>query len=82
MRIETRRRAIGGAITFTSRLHPDNGVNETGASVGSRVGTEASALDVAPVTPLVSDVLDARAALVHNEVSREALARKHRSKSL
>ena len=66
------RRGVGGSVTFTSGLDPHDGVNETGTSVGGGLSSEARAENVAPVTPLLADVLDTRATLVNNEVSREA----------
>jgi hypothetical protein len=67
-------RGVGGTVRLASRLDPDNGINEVRASVSRRAGTEASTLNVAPVAPLVTDVLDTRATLVDDEVGREALA--------
>jgi hypothetical protein len=69
--VEARRARVGGTVRLTSRLDPDDGVNEVGASVSGGAGTEASTVDVAPVTPGVTDVLNARAALVDDEVGGE-----------
>jgi len=59
-----------------------DGVNVARASVESRANTEASVLDVAPVTPLVTDTLDTRATLVNNELGRESSVLKQGSESL
>lgn len=82
MGVIARRGGVGGTVTLTSGLDPDDGVDEAGASVGGRAGTETSALDIAPVAPLISDVLNARATLVDDEVSREATAAELGSESL
>jgi hypothetical protein len=73
---------VGSPVTFTSRLDPDDGINEVRTGVGGRVCTETSAPDVAPVTPFAPDVLHTGATLVNNEVSRETGALKCGSKGL
>ena len=70
--VVARRRGVGSSVTFTSRLDPHDGINETGASVGGRLSAKSRAEDVAPITPPLADVLDTRATLVNNKVSREA----------
>ena len=49
-----------------------DGIDEAGASVGRRAHAETCVLDVAPVTPLVTDALDTRAPLVNNELRGES----------
>jgi len=65
-------RSVGSTVTFTSGLDPNDGIDETGASVGSGTSSEASVDDVAPVTPLVTKTLLTRAALVDDEVCGES----------
>lgn len=43
---------VAGAVAFTTGLDPDKGIEELVARVGRGSKTEASALGVAPVTPL------------------------------
>ena len=76
------RRSVGGTVTFTSGLDPDDGVNEAGDGAGGGASSETGTLDVAPVTPLLTDVLDTRAPLVNDEVSRETALRQHGCKGL
>lgn len=66
------RRCVASSITFASGLDPDDSVNEgrTGAQCGVR--SEAGTLDVTPISPCTSDVLDTRATLVDDEVSGES----------
>lgn len=66
-------RGVRGTVALASGLDPDDGVDERRAGVGRRAGTEAGVVDVAPVTPLLADVLDTGAALVDDEVRGEAL---------
>lgn len=70
--VVARRRGVGSTVALASGLDPDDGVNEAGSSVGGGASSEASTLDVAPVTPLLADVLDTSAALVDDEVGGEA----------
>jgi hypothetical protein len=46
-------RLVRGAVTLTTRLNPDERVNQFVARVGCRADTKTSALGVAPVTPFV-----------------------------
>jgi hypothetical protein len=80
--VEARRRAVAGTIGLASGLNPDDRVDERRTGVGRRASPEPGALDVAPVTPLTTDVLDTRAALVDEEVCGEASAGKLWGKSL
>ena len=65
-------RGVGRAVTLTSGLDPDDGVDERRAGAGCWAGTEASALDVAPVTPLLTETGDGIAASVDDGVVGEA----------
>lgn len=61
---------VRGTVGFSSGLDPYDGVDEVVVgSVGGWAGTKAGTLDVAPVAPLVTDVLDTGTALVDDEVS-------------
>lgn len=70
---------VAGAIALSARLDPDNSVDKRIAGVGRRQAAKASALDVAPVSPLLlSGWLHAAAALVHDEVRVPAVLREQR----
>ena len=73
---------VAGAITFTSRLDPDNRIDQAGTSVCCGAGTEAGLVNIAPITPLLTDVLDTRATLIDDEVGREALLCQKRGKRI
>ena len=81
-RVIARRGGVRGTVALSSGLDPDDGVNVRRAGACGRADTEASTLDVAPVTPLLTEVLLAGTSLVDNEGGREALACKLRSESL
>lgn len=72
-RVEPGRRAVGSTVGFASRLDPNDGVDELGPGVCGRAGTETSTLDVAPVTPLLTEVLLTGTTLVNDEGGGEAL---------
>ena len=72
-RIEPRRRAVRSTIRFTSRLDPNDGIDELRTGVGRRASTETGTLDVAPVAPLLAEVLLAGTALVDDEGGGEPL---------
>jgi hypothetical protein len=61
-------------ITYLATgLDPDKSIDERVVGVGSRSDTEASALDVAPISPsLLASRLLTAAASVNNEVGWEA----------
>lgn len=82
MSVVARRRRVRCAIAFSSRLDPDDSVDERRAGVGGRTSTEAGVLDVTPVTPLLTEVLLTGATLVNDEGCCEALRCELRSKSL
>lgn len=42
--------SVRGSIGLSSRLDPDDGINERGASAGGGASTEAGVVDVAPET--------------------------------
>jgi len=52
-------RAVAGAVGLATGLDPDESVGELGTGVGRGADTEAGALDVAPVAPLLTETLDA-----------------------
>lgn len=72
-RVVAWRGAVRRAVTLSSGLDPNDRIDERRAGVCRRADTEASALDVAPVTPLLAEVLLARATLVDDEESVPAL---------
>lgn len=65
----------GSAVTLTTRLHPDKGINKRRACVGRGTKAKAGADGIAPVTPsqLASGLLTG-AALVNDEVSVPSLS--------
>ena len=67
-------RGVGGTVTLSTGLDPNNGV-EQGGRKATRGGAsaESSVVDVAPITPLLSDVLNTRSALVDDEVGRDCI---------
>jgi hypothetical protein len=77
--IISRSRAVTGTVRLSSGLDPDDGVDVAGTGRGRGASTEAGAVNVAPVTPLITDVLDTRAALVDEELGGPG---EERSKSL
>ena len=80
--VEAGRGAVRGTVGLASGLDPDDGVDERGVGVGGRADTEPGALDVAPVTPLLAEVLLACATLVDNELRGEALRLEHGAEGL
>lgn len=82
MSVITNCRSITGSVTFASGFDPDNSVNERRTSVQCGMRSEASTLDIAPISPRVTDVLDTRATLVDDEVGRESTGREGRGESL
>lgn len=79
-RIVAGRRAVGRAVGLASGLDPDDGIDERVAGVGRRAGAEARALDVAPIAPLLAQILLTGAALVNDELCGEACRCEHRPK--
>ena len=47
-------RSVAGAVRLASRLAPDESVDTLDTSVGGGADTEASAVNIAPVTPLLT----------------------------
>ena len=82
MVIVARSRRVGRAVRLASRLDPNNCIDQRVARVRRRLRAKAGALDVAPVTPLLADVLDTRTALVNDEGRGEALLLENGSESL
>ena len=66
-------RGIRSTIRFTSRLDPNDGIDELRTGVGRRASTETGTFDVAPVAPLLAEVLLAGTALVDDEGGGEPL---------
>lgn len=65
---------VAGAIALSTRLDPDDGVDERVAGVGGRAHAKARVLHIAPVAPgLLAGRLHSAAALVDDEVSGEAV---------
>ena len=62
-------RRVGGTVRLSSRLDPNDGVDQARSGVGRGSSTESSAVDVAPVTPSTADILTTRATLVNNKGS-------------
>lgn len=74
---------VAGAVAFTTRLDPDEGVLELQSGARGGPGTEPSADGVAPVTPrALAGGLLARSALVRDEVGVKARAGQERSNGL
>lgn len=71
MGVITRRRAVACSVALSSRLDPDDGINQRVAGVRSGLSTESGALDVAPVTPGGTNVLYTGTALVDDELGGE-----------
>ena len=70
---------VAGTVTLSTGLDPDDGINERVTGVCGRQATETSALDVAPVAPLLLlSGLDAAAALVDDEARVPAVALEQR----
>lgn len=69
MRVISRRSSITSTITFTTRLDPNNSVDDIRTSIRSGLSTESCTIDVTPITPLISNVLNSGTALVDDEVS-------------
>lgn len=63
---------VRSTIRLTTRLDPDKGINKRVASGTSRADTETSALDVAPVAPLLAETSDAVAASVDDGLAGHA----------
>ena len=74
VRIIPRRRRVGGAITLTTRLDPDERILVSVSSVCRRTDTEPCAFDVAPISPsLLRSRLNTVPAGVSDEVGWEAV---------
>lgn len=73
----------GSAVTLTTRLHPDKGINKRRACVGGGTKTKTGADGIAPVTPSqLAGGLLTRAALVNDEVSVPSLSSEEGLESL
>ena len=81
-RIVSRRRAIRRPIRFPSWLHPDDRVDVSRSGIRRRASAEARPFDVAPVAPLLAEVLLTRTALIYDEVSIETGGSQKGSKRL
>lgn len=79
MRIVARSARIARSIALSTRLDPDNSVDQRIASICRRTRAKPSAFDIAPIAPgLLLRRLHATAALVHNEVRGEPGLRQQR----
>jgi hypothetical protein len=56
-RIVTASRGVAGAVRLSTRLDPDKGIDEWVASGGGRSDTETGSVDVAPISPGVTEAL-------------------------
>ena len=74
------RGCVAGTVALASRFDPDDGVDKRRPSVKSGACAESCTEDIAPVTPLITDALHTRTALVDDEVSGESIH--ERSESL
>jgi hypothetical protein len=72
-RVVANGRGIRSTIAFTSGLDPNDSIDVRVTGGGGGADTETGSLDVAPVTPLGTDVLDTRATQIDDEVSGEAI---------
>lgn len=63
---------IRGTIGLTTGLDPDKGIRKAGASVGGGADTETGAVDVAPVAPLLAEMLDTVAAGIDDGLAGHA----------
>lgn len=76
MGIITIGRGVGGSVTLSTRLDPDESVDQLIARVGRWAGAEAGVLDVAPVAPFVlTGGLVSVAAYQREQLSYEAIER-------
>ena len=76
-------RCVAGSVTLSTRLDPDERVDQRVAGVGGRADTETSADDVAPVTPsLLASGLLSIPASIDNKVSRKAFSAEKGSESV
>lgn len=72
VRVVAGRRAVRGTIGLATRLDPDESIDEGVASAAGRADTKASALDVAPVAPLLAETGDGVAASVDDGLAGHA----------
>lgn len=82
MVVIARAAGVASTIAFTTRLDPDNSIDQAGSGVRRGPGAEACVVDVAPIAPLLADVLHTGAALVDDEVGRETLLRQEGSQGI
>lgn len=74
---------VGGTITLSTWLDPDEGVDEGITGVGGWAGSEAGAADVAPVSPLnTATWLDTGAGGIDDEVGWETLGGQERGEGV
>jgi hypothetical protein len=70
---------VASTVALSTRLDPNDSINKSITSVGSRGASETGTLDIAPVTPgLLSSRLNAAAALVDDEVRVPAVGLEQR----
>jgi len=78
-RVITVSAGVADTIGFSTGLDPDEGIDERIACGRGRSDTEASTVDVAPVTPLETEALDSIAASVDDGVVGHACGLEGRS---
>ena len=81
-RVVAGRGRVGRAVGLAAGLDPHDRVDERAGRARRRARAEPGALDVAPVAPLVADVLHAGPALVDDELRGEARGGEHRPERL
>lgn len=72
MEIVARSGGVACAITLATRLDPHKSVNISYAGIGGRANAETSVVDIAPVTPSLTEILSAVPARVDDKVGGDA----------
>lgn len=72
VRVVTGSTLVAGTVRLTTGLTPNEGIGQLVTGVGSRADTETSTVDVAPVTPLLTEAGNGVTASVHDGVVGEA----------
>lgn len=82
MRIVSGRCSVTGSVALATGLDPYNSINQRGTRISRWLSAKPGTLDVAPITPLATDVLYTRSTLVYDECGREAAGSKQRRECL